>query len=61
MFVGAVLFGQQMGFREIQRIMTDGERTILDNVNLGSYGTAGEFMKALSKAPLLQILEVRTD
>ena len=58
MFVGAVLFVQQMGFREIQRIMTHGDRTILDNMNLGSYGTAGEFMKALSKAPLLQILEV---
>ena len=38
--------------------MTEGDRTVLDNMHPTSRGTAAQFLKALNKAPLLQILEV---
>ena len=58
MFIGAVLFVSQLGFQELRRMMTEGDRTVLDNMDLTSYGTAAQFLKALNKAPLCQILEV---
>ena len=58
MFIGAVLFVSQLGFQELRRIMTEGDRTVLDNLHPTARGTSAQFLKALSKAPLLQILEV---
>ena len=58
MFFGAVLFATQLGAQELRKMMTKGDRTILENMRPSSYGTAAQFMKAISKAPLLQLLEL---
>ena len=38
--------------------MTEGDRKILADIKPTAYGTATQFLKALSKAPPLQILEI---
>ena len=58
MFFGSVLFAAQLGAQKLRSLMTKGDRTILENMRPSSYGTAAQFMKALGKAPLLQILEL---
>ena len=58
MFAGAVLFASQLGFKELRKLIMDGDKKILADVNPASYGTAAQFLKALRKAPLLQILEI---
>ena len=39
-------------------MLTEGDRKILSNIKPNAYGTAAQFMKAIGKAPPLQILEV---
>ena len=58
MFAGAVLFASQLGFKELRKLITDGDKKTLADIDPASYGTAAQFLKALRKAPLLQILEV---
>ena len=58
MFAGAVLFASQLGFKELRKLITEGDKKILADINPTSYRTAAQFLKALGKAPLLQILEI---
>ena len=58
MFFGSVLFASQLGAQQLRRLMAKGDITILEKMRPSSYGTAAQFMKALGKAPLLQILEL---
>ena len=39
-------------------MITEGDRKILSDIKPATYGTAAQFLKALGKAPLLQILEI---
>ena len=47
----------QVGAHNIRKMLNDGDRSTLQNMRLDTRGTAGHFLKALSKAPILQILE----
>ena len=57
MFIGAPLLVAQVGAHNIRKMLNDGDRSILQNMRLDTRGTAAQFLKALTKAPLLQILE----
>ena len=57
MFIGAPLLVAQVGAHNIRKMLNDGDRSILQNMRLDTRGTAAQFLKALAKAPLLQILE----
>ena len=39
-------------------MITDSDKKILADIDPASYDTAAQFLKALRKAPLLQILEI---
>ena len=57
MFIGAPLLVAQVGAHNIRKMLNDGDRSILQKMRLDTRGTAAQFLKALTKAPLLQILE----
>ena len=54
--VGAPLFVAQVGAHSIRGTLTEGDRSILKDMNRAARGTAGQFMKALAKAPILEIV-----
>ena len=56
MLVGAPLFVAQVGAHSIRGTLTEGDRSILKDMNRAAWGTAGQFMKALAKAPILEIV-----
>ena len=57
MFIGAPLLVAQVGAHNIRKMLNDGDRSTLQNMRLDTRGTAGQLLKALSKAPILQIIE----
>ena len=57
MLIGAPLFVAQAGAHHIRRLLSDGNRSTIRDMKPGTRGTAAQFMKAMAKAPVLQILE----
>ena len=54
--LGAPLFVAQVGAHSIRGTLNEGERSVLKDMNLATRGTAGQFMKALARAPILEIV-----
>ena len=57
MFISAPLFVAQAGAHHIRRLLSDGDRSTVRDMKPDTRGTAAQFMKAMAKAPVLQILE----
>ena len=57
MFIGAPLFVAQAGAHNIRKLLSDGDQSILASMKPDTWGTAAQFMKAMAKAPVLQILQ----
>ena len=57
MLVSAPLFTAQIDLHKAREALKAGDQHAIQNLNLASRGTAGEFMKALSQAAPLNVLK----
>ena len=57
MLVGAALLVAQVGAHNIRKLLTHGDGAKLANMRPDSRGTAAQFKTALSKAPILRMIE----
>ena len=58
MFAGAPLMLTQFAAQELRCKMLEGDRTILQGIRLNTQGTAAQFLKALGKAPPIDVLRL---
>ena len=56
--VGAVLFVAQLGLQNLQTLLRSGDSSVLDSLKPDTVGSVTQLKKALSKAPLFQVLEI---
>ena len=57
MLLCAALFVAQVGAHNIRKLLTEGDGAVLENMRLDKRGTAAQFKKALSRAPILRVIE----
>ena len=57
MLTGAVVLTAQIGAHRVRTLLTSGDEDVIANIRRDDYGTAGQFAKALARAPVVEVLK----
>ena len=58
MMAGAPILTAQLNIQKIQQALNSGDHDMLEDMNMATRGTAGEFVRFLSQATPLSVLKV---